>query len=1217
MTDPNRLVDNRNGNTVALSLQSALQPQDQLDLVSAYFSVNGYRQLADQLEQAGQVRFLYGDPSSVNNPDPGLNDVQSFKLVESALVPSRVMAQKEAARRCAEWLEKPEVQVKSVKNQRFLHGKMYLVSTDRKPKIGIIGSSNFTAPGLGAGEGSGNANLEINLATNQPQVLGQMQEWFNELWNDPSHTRDVKAEVLAALARIQREQSPELIYFKTLYELFRKQLAEREATQLRMKQTVGFYQTKIWNALYGFQRDGVDDILTKLDKHNGCILADGVGLGKTYTALGVIKYHELHNERVLVICPKRLRQNWELYRANYDSTGNPLAEDQLRYALINHSDLRRKSGSIDGVPAQKFNFSNYDLVVIDESHNFRNHGAAYNKLLNKVIKKGGDTKVLLLSATPVNNALTDLQNQIDLMTQGRQDAFHQTLDIPSVRELLEEEQSKFKQWQKEPPDSRQKLPELLSPELVNLLKGVSIARSRNHIENSYSADREKLGRFPQQVQPDKRTPNLARDVKGGAKADYAQIAETICQMTLAVYRPAHYLMKPSQPPPAKGGQIQIPGFDDERQKRTEIYLTGIQKTIFLKRLESSIPAFNLTLDKAIAKMDNLIRKLERFERQGSHARTELEDSDYRPEQDDLEEDQELLIFADLEDAQGRQVQSGNRSYDLAAMDTKGWREALKRDRDWLRGIKSITAAITPERDGKLADLKEVIRGQARKKDDNRKLLVFTTYKDTAEYLYDSLLPLCRQLKINPALVSGSDNKSPQQGNIPVRKSYEDILDRFAPKARPGNDRQQKEAGIDLLIATDCISEGQNLQDCNTVVNYDIHWNPVRLIQRFGRIDRIGSRHQQVRRVDYWPTKDLDAYLDLQSSVMTKDQLVDFVGGEADAMTAEQDFRARQLKEMQTQTPDPGELSEGPNFNEFSLDHYLKELLDFLQSSREELKNVPSGSYAVVDNSKLRSHKPGAIFLLREKIGDNPEQSEGKCQLVYATSDRAPESHRDSILAALGEATNKLDKPINELCDRFNRETEQGKDMSAYDRLLQSALAAGADNALMEGQESSGATAAAAAAPEYELVTWLAILDRSAAAAPGRKPRRKTDAAPPAAPPAELPWNWTATLPPAIAVKLTTHSHGDVPSLAADQLYDAARKHWPVSPSAREQAKYVLAIHQDKVVGVYEPGRWRRVANESAIYSFTGKPAPDAIQKRYIGQDCPIARNRRVRYINMA
>ena len=1215
MTDPNRLIDNRPGNTVALSLKSALQPQDQIDLASAYFTVGGYRQLADQLEQAGQVRFLYGDPSSVNNPDPG-RPTLSFLLAETGLLPSQKMEQKEAARRCARWLKKPEVQVKSVKNQRFLHGKMYLVSTDRKPKVGIIGSSNFTARGLGAAEGGSNANLEINLVTDQTQVLIQMQEWFNDLWNDPAYTRDVKDEVLAALARIQREHSPELIYFKTLYELFRKELAEREATQQRM-QTVGFDQTKIWKTLYGFQRDGVNALLTKLDKHNGCILADGVGLGKTYTALGVIKYHELRNERVLVLCPKRLNLNWARYQAKYDADSNPLAQDQLRYTLINHSDLLKKAGLIDGVPAQKFNFSNYDLVVIDESHNFRNHGIAYNKLLDQVIKKGGNTKVLLLSATPVNNALTDLQNQIDLMTQDRQDAFDATLEIPSVRELLREEQSKFKQWQKEPPDSRQKLPELLSPELVNLLEAISIARSRQHIKDSYAADLKEFGAFPQRANPESRAPALARPGRNAAQADYAHIAENICQMTLAVYKPAHYLTKPSQPPPTKGGQNQLAGMGhDERQQRTEIYLTGIQKTIFLKRLESSIPAFNQTLGKAIAKMSRLINRIERFERQGRRAGTVLPDSDYLLEADTLEEEQELLGFADLENALEQQVQSGKRTYDLAAMDTRRWLQDLKSDRDLLKEIQSITDAITPERDGKLADLKEVIRRQARKTGPARKLLVFTTYKDTAEYLYASLLPLCRQLKINPAMVSGSDNKSPQPADkTAVKKSYEDILDRFAPEARSAN-RQQKEAGIDLLIATDCISEGQNLQDCNTVVNYDIHWNPVRLIQRFGRVDRIGSKHQEVRMVNYWPTKAMDAYLGLQSRVLTKDQLVAFAGVEkADALTAGQDFRARQLKKMQTQILEQEEVSEGPDLNELSLDQYLDELLRFLQSRRKELEAVPNGSYAVVDNSKLGAYQPGAIFLFREKSGDNPEQPEGQCQLVYAADSRRPGSHHETI-HAFREAAAGIAKPINELCDRFNRETQQGEDMSAYDRLLQGALDAGNDSDLLAQPETgAGATVDSAAAPEYELVTWLAILDQNPAAAASVKPRRKDADTPASTQLAQPPLDWTADLPPSVVVKLTTYSHGDVPNLTENQLYDAARRHRAVKQTAREQAKYVLAVHQDKVIAVYEPQRWRRVPNENRIYSFTGKPAPAAIRKQYIGQDYPMGRPG-VRYINI-
>ena len=1219
MTNPNRLLDNHHGNTVALSLKSALQPQDQIDLVSAYFSVNGYQQLADQLEQASLVRFLFGEPSSVNNPNPGQNDTQSFRLAETVLKPSQEMEQKESARQCARWLEKPEVQVKSVKNQRFLHGKMYLVSSGRKPKVGIIGSSNFTARGLGAVDSSSNANLEINLATDQAPVLAQMQEWFNDLWNDPAHTRDVKDEVLAALARIQREHSPELIYFKTLYELFRKELAEREATQQRM-QTVGFDQTKIWKTLYGFQRDGVNALLTKLDKHNGCILADGVGLGKTYTALGVIKYHELRNERVLVLCPKRLNLNWARYQAKYAADSNPLAQDRLRYTLLNHSDLLKTTGKIEGIAAKDFNFSDYDLVVIDESHNFRNHGIAYNKLLDQVIQRGGNTKVLLLSATPVNNALTDLQNQIDLMTKDRQDAFDATLAIPSVRELLQEEQSKFKQWQKEPPDSRQKLPELLSSELVNLLEAISIARSRQHIKDSYSADLKEFGAFPQRAEPESRAPALAIPGRNAAKADYAQIAEKICQMTLAVYKPAHYLTKLSPPPPVKSGQSQLAGMGhDARQQRTEIYLTGIQKTIFLKRLESSIPAFNQTLAKAIAKMSRLINRIERFERQGRRAGTVLPDSDYLLEADTLEEEQELLGFADLENALDQLVQSGKRTYDLAAMNTQGWLRDLKSDRELLREIQSITAAIAPERDGKLADLKKVIRRQAGQSGNARKLLVFTTYKDTAEYLYDHLQDFCRdpKININLAMVSGSNNKSPQEADkTAVKKSYEDILDRFAPQARTGADRQQKEAGIDLLIATDCISEGQNLQDCNTVVNYDIHWNPVRLIQRFGRVDRIGSKHQEVRMVNYWPTKAMDAYLGLQSRVLTKGQLVDLVGGEkAEAMTAEQDFRSRQLKKMQTQIPEMEELSEGPDLNELSLDQYLDELLRFLQSRRKELEAVPNGSYAVVDNSKLGAYHPGAIFLFREKSGDNPEQPEGQCLLVYAAPERAPGSHHETI-HAFREAAAGIAKPINELCDRFNQETKQDKDMSAYDRLLQGALVDRSDHALWKPPATgAGERAESAAEPEYELVTWLAILDRNPAAAASVKPRRK-DAAPPAADPsAKLSWNWTVELPPSVVVKLTTYSHGDVPNLTENQLYDAARRHRAVKQAAREQAKYVLAVHQDKVVAVYEPLRWRRVPNENRIYSFTGKPAPAAIRKQYIGQDYPMGRPG-VRYINI-
>ena len=424
------IIDNQQA-TVADHLRWHLGNADAFDFVSAYFSIYGYELLMDELDGIGEVRFLFGDPASVEDLDPGARDPKSFAVTEKGLTPNHALQQKFLAKRCAKWVRRGSVAVRSVSRSNFLHGKMYLSGSDGEIGSAVVGSSNFTKSGLG---GSDRSNLEINLAVSDAATLAELREWFDRLWKDAHRTEDVKQKVLDALARVGRDHAPEVVYYKTLYELFRKEIEARLAGDEGLLAT-GFYDSQVWNALYEFQKDGARGAIAKLRQHNGCILADSVGLGKTYTALAVIKYLEQRNERVLVLCPRKLYENWSLYQASNGHVQNPFPHDRFSYTLLAHTDLSRDSGRSGSVDLANFNWGNYDLVVIDESHNFRNSdGQRYQKLLNEIIAAGSHTKVLMLSATPVNTSLIDLRNQVYLMTEGREDDFRESLGVGEHRQ---------------------------------------------------------------------------------------------------------------------------------------------------------------------------------------------------------------------------------------------------------------------------------------------------------------------------------------------------------------------------------------------------------------------------------------------------------------------------------------------------------------------------------------------------------------------------------------------------------------------------------------------------------------------------------------------------------------------------------------------------------------------------------------------------------------
>ena len=1061
----NHILDNQNA-SVADYLKRNLKFADAFHLVSAYFSIYGYELLADELDKLEETRFLFGDPSSIEDVDPGRKDPKSFKAGENGLVPNQQLVQKHLAERCAKWISKDSVSVRSIKQSNFLHGKMYLTKSEDHARAGVVGSSNFTKRGLG---GSDQANLEINLATEDTDMLAELSDWFDRLWNDKTKTQDVKGEVLDALNRLGKDHPPELIYYKTLYELFRKDIEARQSGDDAATSTA-FRDSQIWNALYEFQKDGARSVIAKLREHNGCILADSVGLGKTYTALAVIKYFESNNQNVLVLCPKKLFANWSLYQITNGHAQNPFRQDRFGYTLLAHTDLSRESGMSGSVDLETFNWGAYDLIVIDESHNFRNdEGKRYKRLMEEVISEGARSKVLMLSATPVNTALTDLRNQIHLMTEGREDFFRQILNVSNVRETMRAAQREFEAWERSANRDKAKLLEKLGGDFLRLLDAVSISRSRKQVEKFYAEEMERVGQFPKHEKPDNRYPDT--DLTG--QLSYRELSDLIGEFKLSVYQPSEYLTPEAAT--ARGiasAQARL----NFSQLVREHHLVGMIRTNFLKRLESSPHSLTLTLKRTIGKIEDLLERMDIYD---SGAQVNI-----LP--DDDEDDEEFF------------VSRGNQPYRLNELDIPRWRKDLRQDKATLSAALSKVSAITPERDGKLREIQNTLRHRVKNPSSytdglpNRKTLIFTTFKDTAEYLYDNLKGVSDELGLNMAMVSG-DVTHACTGD----RDFNSILSNFAPIARG---RQSAGDEIDLLIATDCISEGQNLQDCDTVINYDIHWNPVRVIQRFGRVDRIGSRSPSVRMVNYWPTKDMDAYLNLENRVLARMALADATASGDDdpfnegAVARQLSFRDEQLKRLREEVLDLDDLSDAPAMGDLTLDYFLTQLLRYLENNRDELENTPLGSYALAPDD-IPEAGPGVIFFLRQR---NTTDEAGRrfaspvhpFYFVYILDNgniRFGCTNARGLLSAFEAATSGRNSPITNLCDSFDRETKHGQDMSAYNKLLEDAvshisqshantqtvglgLSGGRDFVLPIASENPQTTA------DFDLITWLIIKD---------------------------------------------------------------------------------------------------------------------------------------------
>lgn len=1101
--------DNHTRGSVGEFLRHELREGADLDLVTAYFTVFAYDKLRTELNQLDRIRLLFGEAAFIKSVDPDKKDGAAYVLRDDGLALANGLNQRHLARACAEWM-RDKVEVRSVTKTGFLHGKMAHIRRGEVSRA-ILGSSNFTTRGLGLA--TANNNVELNLVVDSDRDRADLKAWFDELWDDTSRVEDVKQQVLDYLLQVYADQSPQFVYYKTLFELFRRFIEQGETLDENLKQ-VRLPDTLIWKKLYSFQRDGARSAINKIKQFNGCILADSVGLGKTFTALAVIKYFELRNERVLVLCPKKLRRNWTVYRQ--PSSLNEFEPDRFRYDVLHHTDLSRNTGESNGLDLASLNWGAYDLVVIDESHNFRNNKVAtqrtgdpearlsrYQRLMAEVISSGVRTKVLLLSATPVNNQLADLRNQIsfiaggDVARDGAADgAFSNNLGVGSVKETTRLAQSHFTTWSKQPP-SKRKTRDLIAAiggDFFKLLDGLSIARSRTQIKTYYAAEMKRLGGFPDRPPP--RALSAPIDLQRKFLS-FEQLDDEIGALTLALYHPTGFLRDDLPAETRKSYQDKILG--GFTQEGREAILIAMMKVNFLKRLESSVDSFRLTLRRTIDKINVLEKRITAFEKH-LNENPELDYDSLTP--DDFEDP----------DFDGEDFTiGGRRRIHLGHLKLEEWLKAVRTDRTQLQFLFEKTESISDKRDGKLQELKAVIEAKVQNPTTNRdgkpcrKVLVFTAFADTARYLYDKLAPwVQKELKINLALVCGDGGNETTLG----RTEFDDLLTNFSPVSK--RRAEQKSAfpdqrqEIDLLIATDCISEGQNLQDCDLLVNYDIHWNPVRIIQRFGRIDRIGSRNHCVQLVNFWPVQDLDRYLGVKHRVEARMALVDLAATQTDNLldtTQLQElikedllFRDRQLKKLRDEVLDLEDLDDSVSLTDFSLDEFRQDLLNFLQAHKDELERAPLGLYAVVPpRADIPMAKPGVIYCLRQKAGAASPANErinplaphylvyvhesGEVRLAFVQAKMALNLFRS---LALGKTEAYLD-----LCRLFDRQTEQGADMRTYTRLIEQAVASITDTfqeRIAHGLQGDRSFVLPVESEQprpdsdFELVTWLVILD---------------------------------------------------------------------------------------------------------------------------------------------
>lgn len=1041
-----------------------------VSIAAACFSMYAYKELKKQLDSVDEFRFIFTSPTFTKEKAskakrefyiPRLSRETSLYGTEFEIKLRNEMTQKAIARECADWIRKKATFKSNITGENM--GGFMTVDAPAE-QVAYMPMGGFTTVDIGCERGNNSYNMVNRMEA--PFSIQYMQ-LFETLWNDKTKMQDVTEEIIESISSAYNENPPEFIYFMTLYHVFSEFLDDISEDELPNEAT-GFKESKIWSMLYDFQKDAVLAIINKLEKYNGCILADSVGLGKTFTALAVVKYYENRNKSVLVLCPKKLAENWNTYKDNY--VNNPIASDRLNYDVLFHTDLSRTHGTSNGLDLDRLNWGNYDLVVIDESHNFRNgigtHSNTvenrYMKLMERVIRSGVKTKVLMLSATPVNNRFVDLKNQLAIAYEGDSENINSKLNTKkSIEDIFKQAQKAFNVWSKLPVEERSTdaLLRTLDFDFFEVLDSVTIARSRKHIEKYYNSS--KIGKFPERLPPISKRPCLT-DLENAI--NYNEIYAQLMLLSLCIYTPSNYIFsskiqKYAEQTHNKGENLTQTGREQGIRRLMSINL--------LKRLESSVYSFRLTLTRIKGLIDSTIEAINRFEKYGT-----ADINMYEAQESEFDMDDSNTDYFSV----GKKIK-----IDLADMDYKTWRTELQQDAEVLELLTLMVADITPEHDSKLQELLTLLSRKIENpiNPDNKKVIIFSAFSDTAEYLYENVSTFVKKkYGLDTAVITGDiDGKTTIKE---FKATLNNVLTCFSPKSK-GRDvlMPNSKVEIDILIATDCISEGQNLQDCDYLINYDIHWNPVRIIQRFGRVDRIGSTNNYIQLVNFWPDLTLDDYINLKSRVETRMKITVMTStGDDDLINAEEkgdlEYRKQQLKRLQEEVVDIEDMSEGISIMDLGLNEFRLDLLEYVKN-HGDMDKKPRGLHAVVPATDELPE--GVIFVLKninKSVNIDNQNRIHPFYMIYIGMDGEiicdylnPKKLLDDVrLLCRGKS-----EPVAELCRKFNAETNDGRDMAEFSELLSKAI-----NSIIDTKEESDIDSLFSAGGTSALMSDISGLD---------------------------------------------------------------------------------------------------------------------------------------------
>ncbi len=1090
------LIDNTTSKVKDIISQS-ISSNDKLSIMTGLFSIYAFDALKAELSNLSSTRILFSQFKGFGNLDQVASPFGALTGGEHETKFRNQLNQKAIAKEFSDWLQQ-KAQVKLVKQPGAV-GKHII--TNESTELTAIDGAQFNGAGMGLVESTG-----FDMITKIPAPQSQdLLAYFNMVWNAQGKVTDAKSELLKQLEQLTKDQTPNFIYFVTLYNLFKDFIGELQEENIINTRT-GFKDTLVWNKLYKFQRDGVLGAIDKLSKYNGCIIADSVGLGKTFEALAVIKYFELRNDKVLVLCPKKLRDNWLVYTQN--DKRNLLANDRFNYDVLNHTDMSRTKGQSGSINLETLNWGNYDLVVIDESHNFRNNNPKkegknrYQRLLEDIIQAGVKTKVLMLSATPVNNRLNDMKNQVAFITEANDTALGE-YGINSIEATLRKAQTHFNTWSKQPPEERtaQDLLDTINFDYFKLLDIYTIARSRKHIEKYYGTS--DIGKFPTRLLP----KNVKSDIDlNNEFPPLKEVNDTIRRLTLACYSPMKYVRVDKQEEYARRYDQKVKGGTSTfKQVDREESLIHLMRVNLLKRMESSIYSFHLTAGKLLGQVTSILSQIEHFnEHLAPKIGSDLTEEFVAPPIEDIHD-------FELENPELAPYMVGKKTkVRLQDMDLIRYAQDLDADKTFLQMIVSEAKSITPIKDAKLSVLKSTILDKVNNpiNGQNKKVIIFTAFADTAEYLYADIAKWAdSEHAIKTAIITGQKTDTTLKDPMGKRVTADlnAMLTHFSPRSKerekifPEFDQE-----IDILIATDCISEGQNLQDCDYLINYDIHWNPVRIIQRFGRIDRLGSINDKIQLVNFWPNMELDEYINLEARVSGRMVLLDISAtGEENVIDQsasemnDLDYRRKQLEQLQNQVVDLEEISGGVSITDLTLNDFRMDLSDFMKSHLETLEQSPTGLHAPikVDSNHIELKDvaedlvPGAIFCLKDKTGSvqvDDSYALSPYYLVYVSDD-------EEVMYSFTQAKHMLDllKKFSAIQDEqafenaqatFDQQTQNNTQMQHYQNLLAVAVEDIAGKSEEKGAASlfsrGGTTLTSSSSQQvndFEVISYLVVL----------------------------------------------------------------------------------------------------------------------------------------------